>query len=151
MESYLKDLYSAIDEILTNYNYAIFIKDEDLLKKVFSVVEEIHEKIHLKYFSVISMKIYLGESIIINFVKHYESTNLTYFFSFNNLRETNTIYVAINLTLAELNTEERKKIKNDIDIIKEILKESNITETREIPDGILFSVPIVANVMEFLV
>jgi hypothetical protein len=44
VESYLNELYSSIDEILTNYNYAIFIEDEDLLKKVFSVVEEIHEK-----------------------------------------------------------------------------------------------------------
>jgi hypothetical protein len=76
-EEYLKELYSSIDEILTNYNYAIFIEDEDLLKKVFSIVEEIHEKIHLKYFVVTSLKIYLGDSIIINFVKQYESTNFT--------------------------------------------------------------------------
>jgi hypothetical protein len=100
---------------------------------------------------VTSLKICLGDSIIINFVKQYESTNFTYFFSFNNLQETNTIYVAINLTLAKLNTEERKKIRSDIDIIKEILKENNITETREIPDGIVFSVPISAKVIEFFV
>jgi len=114
-------------------------------------VEEINEKVHLKYFVITSIEIYLGESIIINFIKRYGSTNLTYFFSSNKLQETNIIYVLINLTLAELNTEERKYIKSDIDIVKKILKENGITEIKEIPDGIVFSIPINANVIEFLV
>jgi hypothetical protein len=151
LEKYLKELYSSIDEILTKYNYAIFIEDEDLLEKVFSIVEEIHEKIHLKYFVITSIKIYLGESIIINCIKRYESENLTYFFSFNKLQETNILYVLINLSLAELNTEERKYIKSDISIAKKILKKNGITKIKEIPDGIRFSIPINASVKEFLV
>ena len=151
LEYYLKEFYRSIDEILNNYNYAIFIEDEDVLKKVFSVVEEIHKRANLKYYVITSIKIYLGESIIINCIKQYEHVNFVYFFSFNNLQETNTIYVLINFTLAELNTEERKKIRNDIEIVKKILKENSIAETREIPDGIVFSVPISAKVIEFFI
>jgi hypothetical protein len=151
IEKYLKELYSSIDEILTKHNYAIFIEDEDLLKKVFSVVEEIHEKVRLKYFVITSIKIYLGESIIVNFIKRYGSENLTYFFSFNKLQETNTIYVLINFTLAELNPGERKYIKRDISTTKKILKKSEINRIEEIPDGIRFSIPISASVKELLV
>jgi hypothetical protein len=151
LEKHSKELYSVIDEILNNHNYAIFIEDEDLLKKVFSVVEEIHEKAYLKYYAITSIKMYLGESIIINCIKRYEHVNFVYFLSSNKLQETNTIYVLINFALAELNTEEREKIKNDIEIVKKILKENSITETREIPDGIVFSVPISANVVEFFI
>jgi hypothetical protein len=151
LEKYLKELYSYIDEILNKHNYAIFIDDEDLVEKVFSIVEEIHEKVYLKYFVISSIKIYLGESIIINFMNRFGSTNLTYFFSSNKLQETNTICVLINFTLAKLNTEERKYIKNDIGIAKKILKKNEITEIEEIPDGIRFSIPINADVKEFLV
>ncbi len=151
LEKYFKELYSSIDEILTNYNYAIFIEDENLLEKVFFIVEEIYKKVRLKYFATISIKIYLGESIIINFIKRYESMNFTYFFSFKTLQETNTIYVLIDFTLAKLNAEERKFIKNDIGIVREILRENGINEAEEIKDGIRFSIEINANVVEFFV
>ncbi len=157
MESYFKKFSNSLEEILANHNYAIFIEDENPLRKVFSVVEEIHEKIHLKHFAITLIKIYVGidesEFIIISCAKSlYHAIDFSYFFSFRNLEErVNSIYAITHFNLSELNKEERKHIKNDIKTIKKILQANDIIEFKEIPNGIKFGVPINASAMKFFV
>ncbi len=157
MKRYFKEFSNSLEEILANHNYAIFIEDENLLKKVFSVVEEIHEKIHLKHFAITLIKIHVeideNEFIIIECVKSlYRTINFSYFFSFKGLEErVNFVYAITHFNLSELNKEERKHIKNDIGIIKEILQANDIREFWEITNVIKFAVPISASAMKFFV
>ncbi len=157
MERYFKEFSNSLEEILTNHNYAIFIEDENPLRRVFSVVEEIHEKVFLKHSAITLIEIYVGidenEFITISCVKSlYHTIDFSYFFSFRNLEErVNFIYAITHFNLSELNNKERKHIKNDIKTIKKILQANDIREFREIPNGIKFSVPINVGAMKFFV
>jgi len=157
VEDYLKKLYNSLEEIFVNHNYAIFIEDENNLRKSFSVIEEIHEKVFLKYYALTLMKINISldenEFIILQCVKSlYHAVDFSYFFSFKNFGEkTNFIYSTTHFNLGELNKEARKHIKGDVNKIKKILRANDILEFKEIPNGIKFGVPISVSVMRIFV
>lgn len=128
VEKYLTGIKSANDYFTELYGYEIVILDEDLLRKVFSMVEKIRKKITLKHYNLVVVRLYfdLGgkNTLLIKFTRKYKSLIFERFVKTNFLTEKNTIHVFISFTKG--NVYEKRFLDRDIEVIEEILKSHKV-------------------------
>ncbi len=106
------------------HGYEIVISDENLLRKVFSVVEKIRKKITLKRYNLVVVSLYFksvdGIVFLVEFTRKYKSLVVDWFIKTDSPFEENTISVYISFTKGN-SICERRFLERDIEVIKEIL------------------------------
>jgi len=156
VEKYLEGLRLANDYFSGIYGYEIVILDEDLLRKVFSMVEKIRKKIALKHYNLVVVSLYfdLGgkNTLLIKFTRKYKSLIFERFVKQNFSTDENKISVFISLTK---NKTYREWAFRDVEVIKEILDYYKIDKYRQTStpysEIIEFSIPLKGEVIKYII
>jgi len=157
LEKYLNKLKEAQDYFVNEYGYEIVIFDKDLLRKVFSVVEKIREKITLKHYNlvVVEFSFDLGErnTLSLKFSRKYKSLIFDQLIKQNFSTEENKISVFISFTKGRVY--ESDFLNGDIGVVKEILNFYKIERYKQIStpysEVIRFSIPIKSEVIKYII
>jgi len=159
VEKYLMGIRFANDYFTELYGYEIVILDEDLLRKVFSMVEKIREKITLKHYNLVVVSLYfdLGgkNTLLIRFTRKYKSLIFERFVKTNFLTEENKVSVSISFTKG--NAYERRFLNRDIEVIEEILKSRKVKVddykkmSTPYSEVIEFSIPLESKVIKYII
>ncbi len=158
IERYLDGLDFANNFFSEMHGYEIVISDEDLLRKVFSMVEKIRKKIVLKHYNLVKVSLYFksadGIVFLIEFIRKYKSLVVDWFIKTDSPFEENTISVYISFTKGN-NLYERRFLERDIEVIKEILnlhKIGNYKQTSTLNLEIIeASIPIKGKVIKYFI
>jgi hypothetical protein len=158
IKRYLDGLDFANNFFSEMHGYEIVISDEDLLRKVFSVVEKIRKKITLKHYNLVTVSLYFksadGIVFLVKFTRKYKSLVVAWFIKTDSPFEENTISIYVSFT-KENNVYERSFLDRDIEVIKEILnfhKMNNYKQTSTLHLEIIESfVPIRSQVIKYII
>ncbi len=158
IERYLDGLDFANNFFSEMHGYEIVISDEDLLRKVFSIVEKIRKKITLKHYNLIAVSLYFksadGIVFLVKFTRKYKSLVVDWFIKTDSPFEENTISVYISFTKGN-SICERRFLERDIEVIKEILnfhKMGNYKQTSTLHLEIIEAfIPIKGRVTKYII
>jgi len=138
--------------------YEIVISDEDLLRKVFSIVEKIRKKITLKHYNLVVVSLYFksadGIVFLVKFTRKYKSLDIDWFIKTGSLFEENTISVYISFTKGK-NVYEKSFLNRDIEVIEGVLKSHKINNYKKTStpysEVIEFFIPIKGEVIKYII
>jgi hypothetical protein len=157
IEKYLNKLKEAEDYFANEYGYEIVILDEDLLQKVFSMVEKIREKITLKYYNSVTTELCFDlegkDTLFITIVRRYKSLVSGSFIKFYSPTKGNEISVSILFSKKNVYTSDL--LDRDIRVVKEILNFHEIENYKQkstsYAEVIEFSAPIEGKVIKYII
>jgi len=157
VEKYLNKFKTAEDYFAKEHGYEIVVFDKDLLRKIFSMVEKIREKITLKHYNLVIVEVSfdLGgkDTLLIKIVRKYKSLIFDRFIKRNFSTEENKISVFISFTWR--NIYEKSFLDRDIELIKEILKSHKIEDYKKMStpysEVIRFCIPIEGKIIKYII
>lgn len=157
IEKYFKKLEEAKDYFVNEYGYEIVISDKDLLRKVFSIVEKIREKIALKYYNSVTTELCFDlegkDTLFITIVRRYKSLVSGSFIKFHSPTKGNGIFVSILFSKNNVYTSDL--LDRDIRVVKEILSFHEIENYKQkstsYAEVIELFIPIEVKVIKYII